>query len=979
MAAEAETLSATPEPQAAETEGNQAKPGMTTGAVLTGLALLLILAIGLPRWSLIKGYPLNLGGYLPVEAFFLVLAVLVFNRFRGVFALVMGLAAVTWFAPVWHSTVYARSEESIKALAPLAHWLRLTFSGMIETALDSPGRPALLMGVGCLLVFAATAAPAYLISVPVRFLRRRMHWREVAVIFVLLSVGSYSCKSVQWLVGLLGTPHKYDTTARDYKGRFLRPVPIEQQELSDPAVKEDLARLEKDAAAIESIARFKDFRTYKSLKALEKLAADPEDAAAREALKADSWGSEAREALALLEKRGRGHSKLKETLVKLHAAARDQAYFNAREEALDEVRRENPAGFPSYLWPYDLYRFDVRTPEGALKYAEYKEAIKEYSKGWYKRAPLPPKIDVPRRENFTTLGEDGEDVFDAAAYRQHCEQYFRDYRRYQEDRSESRASEWKKFWSYWKGPLSWWLPLLALILIMQVCLAAILRRQWCDHEKLMFPHAEAVRSLVEGEELGSRAKRILNSRALWIGAGISVVIFLFQGLNNYFPAVPSPGLNQISLKTFLSDRPWNNMQKTLNIQPYLVGIAYLLTTEVSLSIWFFALVNQAMRVATMAWGFTRTERWAIHGEIMNSDALYTGAMFVFVFWLIWGGRRHIWYVLRRGLGLVAPDKLEKNEPMSYPLAFWGFWLSVMGIFLWFTLTGLKLWVMAVVMGFYLVLAILITRVVSEAGLVGAAMSWWPFWPNNLFCHLFGFGQAGTFGKMISYKDSWLSPGAAGKKLVPCTVRSLSVFHVIWPAMLFHAQLTPFVLAGFKLTETEPRRKRLLTAVTVLGLLGATAIFAHGTMSVLFEQGADNCKVYAFRAFSWAYNNTLLRDMVTAERMWSPDVFRAGCMLTGGIVMVALLVLRSTFYWWPLHPLGMAAFGLEWGMWFSFLIGWFLKRTALAYGGGEFSQKVNPFFYGLILGHLLMAAFWGIVGICGSGASWLTNIIPATGF
>jgi len=277
------------------------------------------------------------------------------------------------------------------------------------------------------------------------------------------------------------------------------------------------------------------------------------------------------------------------------------------------------------------------------------------------------------------------------------------------------------------------------------------------------------------------------------------------------------------------------------------------------------------------------------------------------------------------------------------------------------------------------LLILICRVVSEAGLVAAGASWWPFHPHVVFCHLFGFGQSASFGKMVAYKDSWLSAGGAGKlKAVPCTVRAIGIFQFCWPSMLFNLQLTPFVLAGFKLTETEPRRRRLLTGILLLGLFGAMALFLHCTMNTVFEQGADGVKSFAFSAWSWAFNNTLLRDVMTAERMWSPDGFRIAMMGLGAVVMVGLLWLRSTFYWWPLHPLGFAAFGLEWGMWFSFFIGWLFKRTVLAYGGGEFSRKLSPFFYGLIVGHLLMTAFWAIVGLCGGDAAWLSNILPAVG-
>jgi peptidoglycan biosynthesis protein MviN/MurJ (putative lipid II flippase) len=91
-------------------------------------------------------------------------------------------------------------------------------------------------------------------------------------------------------------------------------------------------------------------------------------------------------------------------------------------------------------------------------------------------------------------------------------------------------------------------------------------------------------------------------------------------------------------------------------------------------------------------------------------------------------------------------------------------------------------------------------------------------------------------------------------------------------------------------------------------------------------------------------------------------------------MAALLVLRNVFYWWPLHPIGLAATGVG-GAWVCFLVGWLFKRAALNYGGGEFSQRVNPFFYGLILGQFAMAAFWNLVGLCGSGCMDMSGILP----
>ncbi len=167
---------------------------------------------------------------------------------------------------------------------------------------------------------------------------------------------------------------------------------------------------------------------------------------------------------------------------------------------------------------------------------------------------------------------------------------------------------------------------------------------------------------------------------------------------------------------------------------------------------------------------------------------------------------------------------------------------------------------------------------------------------------------------------------------------------------------------------------------ILGLFGAGAVFFCGTMNTVFEHGASGIKLRVFSLDSWAFKNALLRDVVTAEKMWVPDTFRLSMMGTGGVVMAAMLLLRSTFYWWPLHPLGMAAYGIENGLWFSFMAGWILKRVALGYGGGEFSQKINPFFYGLIIGQVVLAVFWMLVGVCGQGVIIEPGaVIPSCGY
>ena len=52
------------------------------------------------------------------------------------------------------------------------------------------------------------------------------------------------------------------------------------------------------------------------------------------------------------------------------------------------------------------------------------------------------------------------------------------------------------------------------------------------------------------------------------------------------------------------------MDPNLAIQPYLIAISYLLTTEISFSIWFFALVDNLLRALASAMTLTETTRLA---------------------------------------------------------------------------------------------------------------------------------------------------------------------------------------------------------------------------------------------------------------------------------------------------------------------------------------------------------------------------------
>lgn len=78
----------------------------------------------------------------------------------------------------------------------------------------------------------------------------------------------------------------------------------------------------------------------------------------------------------------------------------------------------------------------------------------------------------------------------------------------------------------------------------------------------------------------------------------------------------------------------------------------------------------------------------------------------------------------------------------------------------------------------------------------------------------------------------------------------------------------------------------------------------------------------------------------------------------------LMVMRTRFFWWTLHPLGYAVAN-SWGMahiWFPLLISSTAKWIILKYGGIKTYQRAVMIFLGLILGEFVVGSLWNIIGI-----------------
>ena len=73
-------------------------------------------------------------------------------------------------------------------------------------------------------------------------------------------------------------------------------------------------------------------------------------------------------------------------------------------------------------------------------------------------------------------------------------------------------------------------------------------------------------------------------------------------------------------------------------------------------------------------------------------------------------------------------------------------------------------------------------------------------------------------------------------------------------------------------------------------------------------------------------------------------------------------MRRKFIWWPFHPAGYTlgtGFVID-DYWFTMIISSTLKLVILRYGGARVYRKSIPFFLGLVLGVLIVAALLAIM-------------------
>lgn len=479
-------------------------------------------------------------------------------------------------------------------------------------------------------------------------------------------------------------------------------------------------------------------------------------------------------------------------------------------------------------------------------------------------------------------------------------------------------------WRAWIRPLAAWSIVVGCVFVAFLCLAALLRRQWVDNEKLSFPLTIVPLELATG----GKQSGLFRSGLVYLGMAIPGVVFTFNGLHELYPQVPLLRLEH-NINEFFLYRPWSDMEGTTALLSFAaIGFGYFIPTDILLSLWFFFMVGRLADIVMSAAGY-QLEGMPLYPGRLYRNYQVLGAYVILLGYQIRTSLPHVKQVWLKATGRGARID-DRGEFLPYALAFWGLVLSTVGAIVWCRVLGMS-WLMAVIEIFvYLYMVVLVmAKGVAEAGLLMTE---------------------------TSFRPVDLVPLVASKAdLGPRTLTALALTDAVFTRDLRGLLLTG-MLDGLKLSDGVGvgRRSLLLPFLSamVLSTVAACAIM----LWISYKWGGTILYYYVY------HGNSLWTFTDAQGAMYAPVGRHPGALPWFGVGLAVALgtaLLRARYWWWPLHPLGYAlhACWSLWVLWFPILVAWVLKSVILRYGGGKAFVRLRPLFVGLILGEFGMAAFW----------------------
>ena len=93
-------------------------------------------------------------------------------------------------------------------------------------------------------------------------------------------------------------------------------------------------------------------------------------------------------------------------------------------------------------------------------------------------------------------------------------------------------------WILWIKPIIVWTVFILLLYCVTICVSIVLRKQWVERERFIFPLVTIPVEMVQQTATQGRLGGFFNKKHLWLGFGIAAAFHLLNGLHEYIPSLP---------------------------------------------------------------------------------------------------------------------------------------------------------------------------------------------------------------------------------------------------------------------------------------------------------------------------------------------------------------------------------------------------------------------------------------------------------
>ena len=476
-------------------------------------------------------------------------------------------------------------------------------------------------------------------------------------------------------------------------------------------------------------------------------------------------------------------------------------------------------------------------------------------------------------------------------------------------------------WHAWIGPLSWWFSFAIVFFLVQIALVALLRRQWMDNERLQFPLVQLPLEMIRTDAAGRCP--LFHNTWMWIGFALPMAVNSLNALNARFPAVPPIKLNWGF--PLLRGSVWLPFVTRFEV----LGLSYLLSADVSLSLWLFA-VLRTVEVGIYRLLALNREPAEIYSDPGTPPVAYQGlgAMMALVALVLHRALPSIRAAFNCSGSADAAVRAERQQTRLAAvvalagLIFLWWWLCESGM-TWTTALGVLFFTVVIFTG--------LTRIVAQGG--------------------------------IAYGRPPVPVPAATLSTLGTNVVGREGLVALGLSLAWGGDVRTSVMAssanGLRITGDQMAARHWVYLSLILASLVTLFASACGFIYLACQKGGVTLGGWATNGLTQA-NIGWVTNAINAPSGVRWD--RIAFMGVGAGTFFLLSFLRDRFFWFPLHPIGLAlglAGPFQWN-WFPICLAWLIKVVVLRYWGSKGYLQTRPLFLGLILGNFVSAGLWLII-------------------